>query len=456
MMSNASQVSKPGRAPGFWVPSAYLAEGIPFAMAVWVTGTMFKNLGHTDSETALVTGTIGIAWSLKPFWAAFLDMFKSKKFFVVATEIIMAIIIAGMAAALRLPSYFRIIAGLLWLLAFSSATQDICVDGIYITALDRRRQAAWMGLQSGCWNLGRMFATSAIVGLASFLMSSGTDPRAAWSLALGSAAAFLAGLAIYHSFVLPEGRVARRPENAAEVVATFGEAVRAFFKKKSIWGMLLFVFLYRSGEGLLLVEAPLFMQASLAQGGLGLSLAQKSVIDGAVGTIVSVLGGLAGGLFVSRIGLRRGLLYLALCMNIPHLCYIALSQMVTPTNPLPLPVIYALVSVEKFGYNFGFVGNMLYMMQQIAPGRFKMTHYAFATAFMNLVLVPTQSLSGMIADRLGYRNFFIFVLVASIPSIIAAWRAPFPNAPDSEVDEDPEDRVSAAVRASEMESAARP
>jgi PAT family beta-lactamase induction signal transducer AmpG len=456
MMSNASQVSKPGRAPGFWVPSAYLAEGIPFAMAVWVTGTMFKNLGHTDSETALVTGTIGIAWSLKPFWAAFLDMFKSKKFFVVATEIVMAIIIAGMAAALRLPSYFRIIAGLLWLLAFSSATQDICVDGIYITALDRRRQAAWMGMQSGCWNLGRMFATSAIVGLASFLMSSGTDPRAAWSFALGAAAAFLGGLAIYHSFVLPEGRVARRPENAAEVVATFGEAVRAFFKKKSIWGMLLFVFLYRSGEGLLLVEAPLFMQASLAQGGLGLSLAQKSVIDGAVGTIVSVIGGLAGGLFVSRIGLRRGLLYLALCMNIPHLCYIALSQMVTPTTPLPLPVIYALVSVEKFGYNFGFVGNMLYMMQQIAPGRFKMTHYAFATAFMNLVLVPTQSLSGMIADRLGYRNFFIFVLVASIPSIIAAWRAPFPNAPDSEVDEDPEDRVAAAVRASEMESAARP
>jgi PAT family beta-lactamase induction signal transducer AmpG len=456
MMSNASQVSKPGRPPAFWVPSAYVAEGIPFAMAVWVAGTMFKNLGHTDGETALVTGTIGIAWSLKPFWAAFLDMFKSKKFFVVATEIIMAVIIAAMAAALKLPSYFRIIAGLLWLLAFSSATQDICVDGIYITALDRRKQAAWMGLQSGGWNFGRLFATSAIVGLASFLMSSGTDPRAAWSLALGAAAAFLGGLAIYHSFVLPEGRVARPPENAAAAVATFGEAVRAFLKKKSIWGMLLFVFLYRSGEGLLLVEAPLFMQASLAQGGLGLSLAQKALIDGTVGTIVSVLGGLAGGLFVSRLGLRRSLLFLALCMNIPHLCYIALSQLVTPTTALPLPVIYALVSVEKFGYNFGFVGNMLYMMQQIAPGRFKMTHYAFATAFMNLVLVPTQSLSGMIADRLGYRNYFIFVLVASVPSIIAAWRAPFPNAPDSEVDEDAEDQVGAAVRASELESAARP
>jgi PAT family beta-lactamase induction signal transducer AmpG len=444
-MSNASQVSRPARAPGFWVPSAYLAEGIPFAMAVWVAGTMFKNLGHSDSETALVTGTIGIAWSLKPFWAAFLDMFKTKKFFVVATELIMAVIIAAMAAALKLPGYFRIIAGLLWLLAFSSATQDICVDGIYITALDRRRQAAWIGMQSGGWNLGRMFAVGAVVGAASLLMTSGTDARTAWTVALGGAAAFLAGLAIYHSFVLPEGRVARRPESTAEVVATFGEAVRDFFKKKSIWGMLLFVFLYRSGEGFLLVEAPLFMQTALAQGGLGLSLGQKSLIDGTVGTVVSFAGGLAGGLFVSRVGLRRGLLYLALCMNIPHLCYIALSQMVSPTAAVPLPVIYALVSVEKFGYNFGFVGNMLYMMQQIAPGRFKMTHYAFATAFMNLVLVPTQSMSGYIADRLGYRNFFIFVLVASIPSIIAAWWAPFPNAPDSEVDEDPDAATPAAA-----------
>jgi PAT family beta-lactamase induction signal transducer AmpG len=85
-----------------------------------------------------------------------------------------------------------------------------------------------------------------------------------------------------------------------------------------------------------------------------------------------------------------------------------------------------LVSLEKFGYSFGFVGNMLYMMQQIAPGKYKMTHYAFATALMNLVLVPTQMISGPLADGLGYRRFFVFVLVASIPSIIAAWRAPFP------------------------------
>jgi len=174
------------------------------------------------------------------------------------------------------------------------------------------------------------------------------------------------------------------------------------------------------------------------------SLADKAMIDGTVGTVVSIIGGLLGGLFVSRVGLRRALLILALSMNIPHICYIILSHAVSPTAPLPLWLIYMLVSVEKLGYNFGFVGNMLYMMQQIAPGKYKMTHYAFATSLMNLVLVPTQSVSGKLADWMGYKHFFIFVLIASIPSVIAAWKAPFPNPKDADEEEAPEPAVQVA------------
>jgi PAT family beta-lactamase induction signal transducer AmpG len=418
--------------PALWVPTAYLSEGIPFAMAIWVTGTMFSNLGHSDTETALVTGSIGIAWSLKPLWAAFLDMFRTKKFFVLTMELFMAGLLVAIAAALRLPNYFTVIAGILWVLAFSSATQDICVDGIYITALDKPRQAAWMGMQSAFWNAGRFFGTWAIVSVAARFIDSGHDKRTAWSYAIALSGITLAVLAVYHYFILPTGSVSRRPKDAAEVVGTFLDSVRAFFQKKAIWGMLIFVFLYRAGEGFLLVEAPLFIQAPLAKGGLGLSLANKAMLDGTIGTAVSIIGGLLGGLFVSRVGLRRALLILALSMNVPHICYIILSHTVTTTTPLPMWAIYALVSVEKLGYNFGFVGNMLYMMQQIAPGKYKMTHYAFATSLMNLVLVPTQSVSGKLADWMGYKHFFIFVLIASIPSVIAAWKAPFPNPKDVE------------------------
>ena len=408
-----------------WVPTAYLAEGIPFAMVIWVAGTMFKDLGRSDAEITVGTASVGIVWSLKPLWAPLLDMTRTKKFWVVSMQFVLAALLGGAALALRLPAYFPFVLALLWTLAFASATQDICVDGIYITALDARGQASWIGVQGMCWNAGRIFATAAVVGIAGALKDRGLDAKSAWAFALSLSAAAMAGLGAYHAFVLPVAGAARRPGSAGEVLATFADAVRAFFAKKAIWGMLAFVFLYRAGEGFLLLEAPLFMQAPLRDGGLGLSLAQKSMVDGTVSTVVSIVGGLLGGAFVSKFGLRKTLVFLAVCLNVPHVCYVALSQAVTPDHAPSAAAIYAFVSLEKLGYSFGFVGNMLYMMQELAPGPYKMTHYAFATALMNLVLVPTQMVSGPLADRFGYKRFFLFVLVASIPSVIAAARAPF-------------------------------
>jgi PAT family beta-lactamase induction signal transducer AmpG len=432
--------------PLAWVPSSYLAEGIPFAMVIWVAGTMLKDLGHGDGEITLATASIGLAWSLKPFWAPLLDMFKTKKFFVLSTECAMAAVLAVIALAMQLPDYFHLVIALLWVLAFASATQDICVDGVYITSLDKKRQAAYIGVQGMAWNVGRIFATAVIVWAAGTLQEDrGMDARSAWSYALGLSGAAMALLALYHRFMLPQGSISERPRDAREVALTFADTVRDFFAKKQIWGMLLFVFLYRSGEGFLLVEAPLFLQAPLADGGAGLSLKEKGLIDGTISTAVSVIGGIAGGAFISRFGLKRALLFMALCMNVPHLCFVYLSHAVSPQAPLSLTAIGTLVTIEKFGYSFGFVANMLYMMQQISPGKYHMTHYAFCTALMNLVLIPTQMASGPLADLLGYKNFFLFVMVASIPSVIAAWFAPFPNPPDDS------DRQSDRPRAAESE-----
>jgi MFS transporter, PAT family, beta-lactamase induction signal transducer AmpG len=413
--------------PLAWVPSAYLAEGIPFAMVIWVSGTMFKDLGHSDGEITLATGSIGIAWSLKPLWAAFLDMFKSKKFFVLSTEYIMAALLVSIALAIRLPNYFQLIIPALWVLAFASATQDICVDGVYITSLAPRLQATWIGVQGMAWNVGRLFGTALVVWVAGALKEDrGLAAPSAWSAALLISAAFMALLGVYHGFVLPSGSLARRPSDVREIARTFMDTLRDFFRKKQLWGMLLFIFLFRSGEGFLLVEAPLFLQAAVAHGGAGLSLKEKGLIDGTISTTVSVLGGLAGGAFIARFGLKRALFFMALCMNVPHLCFVYLSQ-AAAHGPLSLSTIGLLVTIEKFGYSFGFVANMLYMMQQISPGKYHMTHYAFCTALMNLVLIPMQMASGPLADTLGYRAFFVFVLFASIPSLLAAWFAPFPD-----------------------------
>jgi PAT family beta-lactamase induction signal transducer AmpG len=399
---------------------------------IWVAGTMFKDLGRSDTEITLATASIGIAWSLKPLWAAFLDMFATKKFFVIAMECLMAVLLILLALALRLDNYFEVTIAGLWILAFASATQDICVDGVYITSLDEKRQAAWIGVQGMAWNAGRFFGTALVVWLAGMLQEDrGMPPRMAWAYALGFSAFTLAALALYHSFALPVGSVARRPSGAREIVDTFFDTVRDFLAKPKLWGMLIFVFLYRSGEGFLLVEAPLFLQAAAADGGAGLTLKEKGFVDGTISTTVSILGGLTGGWFISKLGLKRALFTMALSMNIPHLCFVYLSHAATPDAPLSLATVSTLVAIEKFGYSFGFVANMLYMMQQISPGKYHMTHYAFCTALMNLVLIPTQMASGPLADWLGYQAFFLFVLVASLPSLAAAWFAPFPRATQS-------------------------
>lgn len=417
------------RHPAWWVPTAYLAEGLPFAMVIWVAGTLFKDLGHSDSEITLATASIGIAWSLKPFWAAFLDMYRTKKFFVLGMELLMAAVLAGTALCLPLPGYFQTTLAALWVLAFASATQDICVDGIYITALSEQQQAAYIGVQGVFWNVGRIVGTAGVVWVAGTLKEDhGLAPQLAWGWALGAAALTMAALALYHAFMLPTGSVSQRPANLAAAGRSFLDAVVDFFKKDSIWGMLLFVFFYRSSEGLLLVEGPLFLQASPDSGGLGLSLKEKSLIDGTVSTVVSLLGGLLGGAFMAKFGLnRRTLVIMALCLNVPHITFVLLSQWTGAGHSLSLWTVTSLVSIEKFGYSFGFVANMLYMMQQISPGKYHMTHYAFCTALMNLMLVPTQAISGPLAEHLGYQTYFILVMFAAIPSVLAACFAPFPR-----------------------------
>jgi len=400
---------------------------------------MFKDLGHSDSEITLSTASVGIMWSLKPLYAGFLDMMKTKKFWVLCMEFAMAVLFGAVALSLALPNYFTVIILLLWLIAFASATQDICVDGVYITSLDKERQAAWIGWQGAFWNAGRIFATALVVGLAGWLQKSGNDPKTAWALALVVSVVTMSGLGIYHIFMLPTGSVPARPESGAQVMRTFIDQITDFLKKPQLAMMLVFVFLYRSGEGFLLVEAPLFMQAGLHKGGLGLCatanvtaecphmLADKAIIDGFVSTAVSLAAGIAGGAFASKFTLKRVIVIMAICMNVPHACFLYLSYAVSPEAPLSLTTIATLVTIEKAGYSFGFVANMLYMMQQISPGKYHMTHYAFCTSLMNLVLIPTQMASGPLADWLGYKAFFVFVLIASIPSIIAAWLAPFPN-----------------------------
>jgi MFS transporter, PAT family, beta-lactamase induction signal transducer AmpG len=422
--SAMSQSTTNARNPWSWVPTGYFAEGIPYVMITWVAATMFKNLGHDNTDITLWIGNITLVWSLKPLWAAFLEMFKTKKWIVLAMEFSMMGLLAALAFCMQLPSYFTVSIGILWIMAFASATHDICMDGTYITTLDKTEQAKFVGIQGMFWNVGRFFSSTVILLIAAYF---GEQETTSWTIAWCFAAAVMATLAGYHMFFLPKGSPGQRPENFKQVYTTFFDAWVDFFRKPQIWGMLAFVFLFRSGEGLLLGVGHLFLQAPLTEGGVGLTLTEKSLIDGGLSIIMSLAGGLLGGLFISRYGLKKTLFFMAICLNVPNLTYVYLSYVAAPDVRISLVTVTVMVVMEKFFYSFGFVANMLYMMQQISPGKYHMTHYAYCTALMNLVLWPTIAISGYLSDRFGYFTFFCIVMVATIPSFFAAWFAPFPR-----------------------------
>lgn len=410
-----------------WVPTLYLAMGIPYNVINGTALRMYKSLGYSDSQITVAVGSIGIAWSLKPFWAAFLDMYRTKRFFVLAAELLIAILFMGVAMSLPLPGFFQISIALFWVAAFASSTQDICADGVYLTSLDTASQSRLAGVQGMFWVGGKMLATGLLISVLSNMKeANGWSEEKLWTSVMMVSGGALLALFAYHLAVLPTGSIARRPESANQVWRDFIGTWLTFFHKRMFWGMLAFVFLYRLGEGLILMEGQLFLQSATTSGGLGLSAGQVSEIDALYGTGASILGGLLGGVFLSKLTLPKALGILGLCLNVPHFTFVILSQMAANGHGVDYWTVVSLVSIEKFGYGFGFVGNMVYMMQQLAPGRSTMTHYAFATSLMNLMLVPTAMISGPLAEAVGFSTFFFIVMFASVPSVWAAFKAPFP------------------------------
>jgi len=416
-----------------WVPSLYLAMGIPYNVVNGTAIRMYKSLGFADSQITVAVGSIGIAWSLKPLWAAFLDMYRTKKFFVLSMELLCGLLFAALAMSIGEPSFFKTSIALLWIAAFASSTQDICADGIYLTALDKTAQSRLAGFQSMAWTLGKVFAAGILISVLDGMRGThGWSNEHMWYLVMLSCAISMAVLWLYHAFVLPPGSVSERPGSAGQVWSDFIGTAVTFFHKRAFWGMIAFVFLYRLGEGLIMMEGQLFLQSAQTNGGLGLTAGQVSNIDAIYGTVAFIVGGLLGGWFIGRMTLSRCLWLLGLCLNVPHFTFVFLSHYAAAGHGLSYETIVTMVSIEKFGYGVGMVGNMIYMMQQLAPGRSSMTHYAFANSLMNLVLVPTAMISGPLAEWLGFSTFFFVVMFASVPSILAAWRAPFPLKDDGQ------------------------
>lgn len=419
--------------PLLWVPSLYFAMGTPMIAVSLVAAIMYKNLGLNNTEIAAYTGLMNLPWVLKPFWAPFLELYRTKKFFVLSMELVMVVTFTATALALQMPAFVPLTIALFWISGFASATQDIAGDGVYITSTTEKEQGLYMGIQGMFWNLARVLVSGALVGLTELLYkwaskgapppTTGTDPawRLAWMPVMGLVAAILLLAFVWHWFRLPPGaRAPEAPRNTAEVITTTLDAWVSFFRKPRIWMMIAVVFFYRFGEGFIEKIGPLFLLDKREIGGLGLNNYHLGNING-IGTISYIAGTLLGGFLASRWSLKRSFVLLAVGLNVPHVTFFYLSQAL----PTDISWITVVVLIEKFGYGFGTVGMMLYIMQEMSPGRYRTAHYAFGTGIMALTMTVTGTVSGRIQELLGYQAFFVFVLLMSIPPILFAWIAPF-------------------------------
>ncbi|KJF44016.1 MFS transporter [Draconibacterium sediminis] len=416
--------------PAMWVPTAYFAMGLPFMVLAQSTAIMYKNMGISDSKIAFWTSLIMLPWTLKPLWSPVLEMFKSKKFFVVTSQFITAITFALIAFALPLPNFFAYTIALLGVIGFSGATNDIATDGVYLSVLSSKDQARYIGWQGASYNVGKFLAYGGFVTIAGILEKQ-MGVVNAWVAVMLGIGGVMALVGLYHSRMLPGGEASTSEvQSLKEGFDTLLDVLRTFFQKKHIYWYIAFIVLYRFAEGFAIKIAPLFFKAAVADGGLGLSTTEIGVVYGTFGTGAFVAGSLLAGYFIARRGLKRALLILVSTFNIPFLVYALLAHY----QPSSLYLVGAAVVFEYFGYGFGFVGLMLFMMQQVAPGKYKMAHYAFATGIMNLGFMVPSMLSGYFSDWLGYKLFFAWVLVATIPIFIATRFVPFGH-PDN-VDEE--------------------
>jgi PAT family beta-lactamase induction signal transducer AmpG len=409
-----------------WVPTSYLAMGLVYVTVGSVANIMLKNMGLSNEKAAFWSSLLGLPYTLKPLWAPLLELTRTKKFFVVLMQLLLAGLIAGAGLTLALPgqAFVGPLLTLLALAAFAGATQDIGSDGVYVTTLDARAQARYTGIQSMCWNLGPILAMGVLVRVSGTLHERLGNWRAPWTIILLVIAGLVLAMGLYHARRLPPGaRAVDAPSGAADAARTFGRAFATFFRKPQIERMIAFAFFYRLGMGLLDKMGPLFMIDGREHGGLGLTNQLLGDINGTFGTGAFILGSLLGGLFVARRGLRRSLLVLCLCLNVPNLTFLFLSHALPTSRPL----ITAVVTLEKLGWGFGAVGHMIYMMQQIAPGPFKTAHYTFATAFMGMCMMVTGMVSGALQHALGYRAFFVIVMIAAVPSVLVTLFAPWPE-----------------------------
>lgn len=403
------------RNPWAWIPSLYFAEGLPYIVVMSVAVTMYKRLDISNTEIAFYTSWLYLPWVIKPLWSPIVDIFKTKRYWIVVMQMIIGVAFAGVAFTIPMSNFFQYTLAFFWLLAFSSATHDIAADGFYMLGLTKHEQAFNIGIRNTFYRIAMLSGQGLFVILAGKLESISDNNQWAWSITFFIIALLFISFFLWHYFILPQpvADIKHNAKSIKQAFAGFSETFVSFFKKEGIILSLVFILIFRLGEAQLVKLASPFLLDNPETGGLGLTTLNVGTMYGTAGMIALTTGGILGGIVVSKNGLRKWMLPMVFAMNLPNLVYVFLSFV----QPQELWIITSSIIVEQFGYGFGFTAFMLYMIY-ISDGKHKTAHYALCTGFMALGMMLPGMISGWIQEMIGYKYFFIWVMVCTIPGFV--------------------------------------
>ncbi|MBE6266709.1 MAG: AmpG family muropeptide MFS transporter [Prevotella ruminicola] len=405
------------RNPWAWVPTLYFAEGVPYVAVMTISVIIYKRLGLSNADITLYTSWLYLPWVIKPLWSPFVDMLRTKRWWILVMQILIAAALAGVAFTIPGPWWLQGSLAFFWLLAFSSATHDIAADGFYMLGLEQHQQAYFVGIRSTFYRIATIFSSGLLVGLAGVLQVLTRSIAYAWSLVFYLIAGLFIALWLYHSWALPRPSEDnhRMQKSAKDIMNEFWNTLVTFFKKPQVWIGICFMLFYRMPEGLLAKVSALFLVDKMANGGLGLSDVEFGMVQGTVGVIGLTLGGILGGIVASRDGLKRWLWPMVMAITIPDLVYVYLSY----AMPSSLLIINICIFLEQFGYGFGFSAYMLYLIYY-SQGEHKTAHYALCTAFMALSMMIPGLFAGALQEAVGYQVFFLVVVVCCAMTYIVS------------------------------------
>ena len=395
------------------MPTLYLAEGIPYFLVTSISITLFAQLGVPNSELALFTSLIAFPWVVKPLWSPFVDVLRTKRWWVLTMQIMMAVTVA-LLAWLAPQGYLTIALILFTITAFCSATHDIAADGYYMIALNDTQQSAYVGLRSTFYRIANIFCQSLLLMLVGWLQKR-TDVSASWTYALLLCSGLLALIALWHTWAMPSIEVRGERLEVRDILHEVGQVFADFFRKPGIVLALCFMLIYRLPEALLLKLCNPFFLATQEQGGLGITVDTIGEITG-IGVVLMLLGGIGGGIWASKTGLKKALIPMALCLTLPCIVYVYFAQF----QPTAFWLLSLCVGLEQLGYGLGYTACMLYMIH-VADGNHKTAHFSICTAFMFLGLMLPGMVAGYIQEAVGYLGFFWIVMACCIPSIAVTY-----------------------------------